>query len=124
MVKIKTRGNFNNTLKFFDRALNRSYIQILKQYGERGVQALSSATPVDTGRTAQSWEYRIEQSSGSIRIYWVNTNIQNGIPIAIILQTGHGTGTGGYVQGRDYINPAVRPIFDKIAADVWRDITK
>lgn len=124
MVKIRTKGNFNNTLKFFDRTLNRSYIQILRMYGEKGVSALASATPVDTGKTAESWEYRIEQAKGSIRIYWTNTNVNNGVPIAIIIQTGHGTGTGGYVQGRDYINPAIRPIFDNIANDVWRDITK
>ena len=124
MVKIRTKGNFNNTLKFFDRTLNRSYIQILRMYGEKGVSALASATPVDTGKTAESWQYKIEQMKGSIRIYWTNTNVNNGVPIAIILQTGHGTGTGGYVQGRDYINPAIRPIFDNIANDVWRDITK
>ena len=93
-------------------------------YGEKGVSALASATPVDTGKTAESWQYKIEQTKGSIRIYWTNTNVNNGVPIAIIIQTGHGTGTGGYVQGRDYINPAIRPIFDNIANDVWRDITK
>ena len=124
MVQIKTKGDFKNTLKFFNSALNRQYIQILRKYGDLGVNALASATPVDTGKTSESWEYKIEQSNGSIRIYWTNTNIQKGIPIAIILQTGHGTGTGGYVQGRDYINPAIRPIFDKIAEDVWRDLTK
>ena len=124
MVQIKTKGDFKNTLKFFNNALNRQYIQILRKYGDLGVNALASATPVDTGKTSESWEYKIEQSNGSIRIYWTNTNIQKGIPIAIILQTGHGTGTGGYVQGRDYINPAIRPIFDKIAEDVWRDLTK
>lgn len=124
MVQIKTKGSFKNTLKFFDNALNHQYIKVLRKYGELGVNALASATPVDTGRTAESWEYKIEQTNGSIRIYWTNTNIQKGVPIAIILQTGHGTGTGGYVQGRDYINPAIRPIFDKIAEDVWRDLTK
>lgn len=124
MVTFKLKGSFKNTKKFFNSALNRSYISILQQYGQEGVSALSSATPVDTGKTAQSWEYKIEQTNGSIRIYWNNTNVQKGVQIAVIIQTGHGTGTGGYVQGRDYINPAIRPVFDKIAENVWRELTK
>ena len=96
----------------------------LDKYGREGVAALSSATPVDTGLTANSWHYKIEQRSGSVSIVFYNSNIQNGVPIAIILQYGHGTRNGGWVQGRDYINPAIQPVFDKITEDAWREVTK
>lgn len=94
------------------------------QYGRAGVAALASATPVDSGETAQSWYYEITNKKGSVSISFHNSNIQNGVPIAIILQYGHGTGTGGWVAGRDYINPAIRPIFDQIANDAWKEVTK
>ena len=96
----------------------------LDKYGNQGVAALSSATPVDTGLTAASWYYEIEQKPGSTVITFCNSNIQNGIPIAIILQYGHATGNGGWVQGRDYINPALRPVFDKIAEKAWKEVTE
>ena len=96
----------------------------LDKYGKEGVAALASATPVDTGLTASSWSYEIKQKNGSISISFKNSNIQNGVPIAIILQYGHGTRNGGWVQGRDYINPAIQPIFDRIANDAWREVTK
>ncbi len=96
----------------------------LDRYGREGVAALAAATPVDTGATAASWYYRIENQKGSVTISFYNSNIQNGVPIAIILQYGHGTGTGGWVQGRDYINPAIQPVFDKIAREAWREVTK
>ena len=96
----------------------------LDKYGREGVAALSSATPVDTGLTADSWYYKVEHANGSASINFYNSNIQNGVPIAIILQYGHGTGNGGWVQGRDYINPAIQPIFDKIAENAWREVTK
>ena len=96
----------------------------LDKYGREGVAALSSATPVDTGLTADSWYYRVSQTDGLIKIEFLNSNIQNGVPIAIILQYGHGTGTGGWVEGRDYINPAIQPIFDRIVNDLWREVTK
>lgn len=97
---------------------------ILDKYGREGVAALASATPVDTGLTAKSWYYKIENKKGSVTISFLNSNIQNGVPIAIILQYGHGTGTGGWVEGRDYINPAIQPIFDRIVAEAWREVTK
>jgi hypothetical protein len=96
----------------------------LDKYGREGVAALASATPVDSGLTASSWYYEIVRTNGSVTINFNNSNIQNGVPIAVILQYGHATGTGGYVQGRDYINPAIRPIFDRIANDAWREVTK
>lgn len=96
----------------------------LDRYGREGVAALASATPVDSGLTANSWSYEIVRANGTVTINFKNSNIQNGVPIAIILQLGHATGTGGWVQGRDYINPAVRPIFDRIANDAWREVTK
>ena len=94
----------------------------LDRYGQMGVNALASATPVDTGLTAQSWKYRIVKTRGRYTIEWYNTNVHNGSNVAILIQYGHGTGTGGFVQGRDYINPATRPIFDQIADDVWRKV--
>lgn len=96
---------------------------MLQKYGREGVRALSSATPIDSGKTANSWDYEIKQYQGGARISWTNSNVVDGVPIAIILQYGHGTRNGGYVQGRDYINPAIQPIFDKLAKDVWEEVT-
>jgi hypothetical protein len=95
----------------------------LDKYGRKGVSALAAATPVDSGLTASSWSYEIENTKESAKITFNNSNIQNGVPIAIILQYGHGTGTGGWVQGRDYINPAIQPIFDQIVDDAWKEVT-
>lgn len=97
---------------------------ILDKYGREGVAALTSATPVDSGTTAQSWYYEIKNQNGSATITFLNSHINKGVPIAIILQYGHGTGTGGWVEGRDYINPAIRPIFDRIVEEAWREVTK
>lgn len=97
--------------------------QILERYAQMGVSALASATPVDSGQTASCWGYEIEVSGEDATIYWTNTNQNKGVYIAVILQYGHGTGTGGYVQGRDYINPAIRPVFEKIAEEAWREVT-
>jgi hypothetical protein len=98
---------------------------ILDKYGAEGVAALASATPVDTGETARSWYYKIERDkSGSFTLAFFNSNIQNGVPIAIILQYGHGTRNGGWVEGRDYINPAIQPIFDRLADEAWREVKK
>jgi hypothetical protein len=97
---------------------------VLDRYGREGVVALSSVTPVDTGLTASSWYYKIEQTDTSVSLIFCNSNVQNGVPIAIILQYGHGTRNGGWVEGRDYINPTVQPIFDKLASDAWREVTK
>ena len=124
MIKFRQKGDFSKLSKFLERAKEVVHIGNLDKYGQEGVAALSSATPVDTGNTANSWYYEIENKKGSVKISFCNSNIQNGVPIAVILQYGHGTKNGGWVQGRDYINPAIRPIFDKIADDAWREVTK
>lgn len=124
LIVIKHRGNFNNTERFFKRATQANYLRILDKYGREGVTALATATPVDTGLTASSWSYEVIIRGGSFTITWSNSNVVNGVPIAIILQYGHGTGNGGYVQGLDYINPAIRPIFDKIAEEIWKEVTR
>lgn len=123
MIKIKQSGNFNNIERFFKRAQKMDFFRNLEKYAREGVTALASATPVDSGKTAASWDYEIQKRHGKISIYWTNSNINNGVPIAVILQYGHGTNGGGYVQGRDYINPAIRPIFDKIAENAWKEVT-
>ena len=123
MIVVKHRGNFRKTEQFLKKMSNRDYIQILEKYGREGVNALASATPVDSGETASSWSYKISTTRSGYIISWHNSHIVNGVPIAVILQYGHGTGTGGYVQGRDYINPALQPIFDKISHEAWREVS-
>ena len=122
MIVLTQRGNFNNTERFLAGAKKLDIKRILESYGREGVRALASATPVDSGLTADSWGFRVTISKGSFSIVWTNSNVVKGVPIAIILQYGHGTGTGGYVQGRDYINPAIQPIFQKIADSVWLEV--
>lgn len=122
MIVIEHRGNFNNTERFLKGAKKLHVEKILDRFGKEGVRALASATPVDSGLTANSWGYDVSVSRGSYSITWTNSNVVNGVPIAIILQYGHGTGTGGYVQGRDYINPAIKPIFDMIANAIWQEV--
>lgn len=124
MIGIRQKGDFSKTSKYLTKLKRNSIIKSFEKYGRKGVAALASATPVDSGLTASSWAYRIDTTKTSITLVFYNTNIQNGVPIAIILQYGHGTGTGGWVQGRDYINPAIQPIFDEIANDAWREVTK
>lgn len=124
MIRVKHKGDFSKTYNFLNRDVKSSYIKVLEKYGKAGVAALASATPVDTGVTASSWYYTIEIKDGSYRINFCNSNIQNGVPIAIILQYGHGTRNGGWVEGRDYINPAIRPVFDNITDEAWREVTK
>ena len=121
MISLTSKGDFRKTEKFMKNARTKKLMSILKQYGEEGVAALMVATPLDTGRTASSWRYEIKVESDCIRLAFHNDNIQNGVPIAIILQYGHGTGTGGWVEGRDYINPAIQPVFDKIAKSAWKE---
>ena len=121
MISLTSKGDFRKTEKFMKNARTKKLMSILKQYGEEGVAALMVATPVDTGRTASSWRYEIKVENNCIRLVFHNDNIQNGVPIAIILQYGHGTGTGGWVEGRDYINPAIQPVFDKIANSAWKE---
>ena len=124
MITFRHKGDFSKLTRYLEKAKEAVRMGDLDKYGREGVAALASATPVDTGLTASSWYYDIENTKGSVKINFNNKNIQNGVPIAIILQYGHGTGTGGWVEGRDYINPAIRPIFDKIAENAWREVTK
>ena len=124
MLRFNHKGDFSKTTKFIKGAKKAIQLEDLDKFGQEGVSALASATPVDTGRTADSWYYKIVIKNGSVIISFYNSNIQNGVPIAIILQYGHGTRNGGWVQGRDYINPAIRPIFDKIANHAWEEVTK
>lgn len=123
MITIKQKGDFSKTQKFMNKLLGRGYLNMLSRYGQMGVDALRSATPIDTGKTADSWHYEIIQDKGKITIAWSNSNTNKNVNIAVILQYGHGTNNGGYVVGRDYINPAMRPIFDNIAAEVWKEVT-
>lgn len=123
MISITTRGSFKNTDAFLNRMQKLDIATVLKTYGERGVAALRDATPYDTGNSAGSWDYEVVVSQRAVSITWTNSNIQSGIPVVILLQYGHGTGTGGYVQGRDFINPALKPIFDEIADKVWKAVT-
>lgn len=123
-MRITCSGDLSKTLKFLNRLQNNEYLNILSKYGERGVQALSAATPVDTGKTASSWYYEIQSDRNGATISWGNRNVNNGVIIALLLQYGHGTGTGGYVQGTDYINPAIKPIFEEMANECWKEVTK
>lgn len=124
MISFRQKGDFSKVTKFLERAKESVRLGVLDKYGREGVAALASATPVDTGLTASSWYYTIENKNGVATLSFGNSNIQNGVPIAIILQYGHGTRNGGWVQGRDYINPAIQPLFDKIADAAWREVTK
>ena len=124
MIRFRQKGDFSKLTKFLERAKEKVHLGNLDKYGREGVAALSSATPVDSGLTAASWYYEITNKNGVARITFYNSNLQNGVPIAIILQYGHGTGTGGWVEGRDYINPAIQPVFDEIAESAWREVTK
>lgn len=124
MIEIRSKGDFSNLEHFLERAKRKDYVKILDKYGKRGVSALSSATPVDSGLTASSWYYEITEQNGSPTIQFCNSNVNDGVPIAIILQYGHGTRNGGWVEGRDYINPAIQPVFDEIADAAWREVTK
>lgn len=123
MIKVRNKGNLSKTTRFLIEASTIDYRKILNRYGVEGVNALASATPKDSGKTAASWHYRIEKRNKEYGIVFYNTNVQNGVPIAILIQYSHGTGNGGWVQGRDYINPAIQPIFDKIADMAWREVT-
>lgn len=124
MIGFRLKGDFSKTKNYLTRVKNAVLFSSLEKYGQQGVAALSSATPVDTGLTASSWYYKIERSTNQIIITYCNSNVQNGVPIAVILQYGHGTRNGGWVEGRDYINPAIQPIFDEIANNAWREVTK
>ena len=122
MITIKQKGDFSKTFIFLEKIRKAFKKRIFDIYGQKGVAALASATPFDTGKTASSWQYRIDVSNKSTTLTFLNTNIQNGVPIAIILQYGHGTRNGGYVEGRDYINPVIQPLFDELAEELWKEI--
>lgn len=124
MITFRHKGDFSKLNRYFERVREAAKVGVLDKYGQAGVAALRSATPVATGTTANSWTYEIERQNGSVSIVFNNTNINKGVQIAIILQYGHGTGTGGWVQGRDYINPAIQPIFDELANEAWEEVTK
>ena len=124
MISFRQKGDFSKLTKFLERAKETVYLGDLNKYGRQGVAALASATPIDSGETAESWYYEIENNKESATITFYNSNVQNGVPIAIILQYGHGTRNGGWVEGRDYINPAIQPIFDQIVNDAWREVNK
>jgi len=126
VIKVSTRGSFANVQAFLQRMKNREQFKTLYKYGPVGVAALKNATPKDSAETANSWYYEIVDRPGYFSIHWLNSNIQEPgrIPVAVLIQYGHATGNGGYVQGVDYINPALAPIFDQIAADMWKEVTK
>jgi hypothetical protein len=124
MIVFKQKGDFSKVTRYLERAKKGVNIRSLDKYGQDGVAALAANTPVKTGLTANSWYYEIENNNGIVRISFCNSNIQNGVPIAIILQYGHGTGNGAWIQGRDYINPAIQPIFDEITKNAWKEVSK
>lgn len=124
MITFRQKGDFSKLNRFLERAKETVRLGDLDRYGREGVAALASATPVDSGKTASSWYYEISRTKGGAAISFKNSNINKGVPIAIILQYGHATRNGGWVQGRDYINPAIRPIFDKLANDAWKEVKK
>lgn len=124
MITIRQKGDFSKFNTFLERIKEVVKLGDLDRYGRAGVEALASATPKDSGLTAESWTYEIVRSNGSVSIQFNNMHINKGVPIAIILQYGHGTRNGGWVEGRDYINPAIQPLFDKIADDAWKEVTK
>lgn len=124
MIKFSQKGDFKKSITYMEKLKEAIRLSTFDKYGREGVNALSSATPVDSGKTASSWYYEIQRTKDIISITFYNSNINKGVPIAIILQYGHGTGTGGWVEGRDYINPAIQPIFDKMAEEAWKEVTK
>lgn len=124
MISFRQKGDFSKLTRFLEKLKESVCLGDLDKYGREGVAALASATPVDSGLTANSWYYKIENKNGSVKISFYNSNIQNGVPIAIIIQYGHGTKNGGWVQGIDYINPVIQPIFIKIADSAWKEVTK
>ena len=124
MITFRQKGDFSKLTRYLERVKEEDKLGNIDKYGREGVAALASATPIESGKTASSWYYKIENSNGSATISFYNSNVNKGVPIAIILQYGHGTGTGGWVQGRDYINPAIQPVFDRIAEEAWREVTK
>lgn len=124
MIKVSQRGNFNKTERFLNHAVKAEYLSILEKYGQEGVIALSNATPVDSGKTASSWYYKIEHTDRSYTITWCNSNVVDGVPVVVLIQYGHGTRNGGYVEGNDYIHPSIKPIFEELANAAWKEVTR
>lgn len=123
-ISFSSTGSFRNTEAFLNRMSRHDVSSVLEKYGAVGTAALRAATPVETGMTASMWEHKVSRSAAGWQLSWFNQNGSGNVRVAILLQYGHGTGTGGYVAGRDYINPAIQPVFDKIATDVWREVTR
>lgn len=123
MISWSSEGSFDKTFKFLAAMQKLDIKKICDREAQKGVRALVAATPVDSGIAANSWTYEIEHTNTTTTIWWKNTDVENGFPVALMLQYGHGTGTGGWIQGKDYINPAMRPIFDEIAETVWKAVT-
>lgn len=124
MISFRQKGDFSKLSSYLERIKELAHMGILDKYGCMGVEALASATPIESGETASSWSYKIERRRGSTAIVFYNSHVHDGVPIAIILQYGHATRNGGWVEGRDYINPAIQPIFDRLVAELWREVTK
>ena len=122
IISVTQKGDFKKTNRFFHRIIERHYMNKLRRYGEKGVRALANHTPKDSGKTAEGWSYEIVESSGKLSIFWRNSNVNDGVNIAIILQYGHGTRNGGWVEGIDYINPAIRPVFIEMADEAWKEV--
>jgi len=123
LITFRHRGNFDKTVSYLTQTKRINYKPILQRYGLIGVEALSKDTPIDSSLTANSWDYEIKITRGGFNLYWTNSNVVDGIPVVILLQYGHGTRSGSFVQGRDFINPAMRPIFDQIAENLWKEVT-
>lgn len=124
IINIKVYGDFKKTNRYFDRMLEPFKLSDLNRYGSMGVELLKQNTPMDSGETANSWDYKIVHKIGKVSVVWYNNNVNDGQNIAILLQYGHATNHGGYVKGRDYINPAIQPIFDKMAKDMWEEVIR
>lgn len=122
MIKISHKGNFSKTYKFLRKSKRLKFGETIKKYGEMGVDALADATPKRTGKTAESWSYEVHSTREGFSIDWTNSNVNKGLHIAVLIQYGHGVKGGGYVQGIDYINPAMKPVFEKIAEDLWKEV--
>lgn len=122
MIKLSAKGDFVKTNTFFNKILEKVKLSSLDKYGQKGVQALSSATPIDTGLTAASWDYKIERKNDQVKLVWTNSNVKNGVNIALIIQYGHAARNGVYIEGRDYINPALSPIFNEIEESAWKEV--
>lgn len=122
MITVKSRGDLKPTIKYLNRIKDSDYTNLLEKYATEGVNALANNTPKDSGITADSWSYEIVKKKNGMSIYWTNRNIVDGVPLVILIQYGHGTKSGTFVEGRDFINPAIKPIFDKIAENIWKEV--